>query len=185
MSNTTAIAPETTMSELLQQFPGAQRALFARYHIGGCQSCGFSPTETLASVCERNENLPFDEVVTHIVNSHQDDAKIQISPDELATWMGDEPAPRLLDVRTREEFEAVKIPSAELFSQDMVQTIFTSWGKETRIVVYDHQGSRSMDAATYLIGHGYANTHCLTGGIDAYSQTIDTSLPRYRVEVED
>ena len=34
-------------------FPGARRALFARYHIGGCQSCGFSPGETLAEVCAR------------------------------------------------------------------------------------------------------------------------------------
>ena len=41
------------MSEVLKEFPGAQRALFRRYHIGGCSSCGFQPTETLAQVCER------------------------------------------------------------------------------------------------------------------------------------
>ena len=38
-------------------FPGAQRALFRKYHIGGCSSCGFSPNETLAGVCARNENV--------------------------------------------------------------------------------------------------------------------------------
>jgi hypothetical protein len=30
------------MSAVLENFPGAQRALFRRYHIGGCSSCGFS-----------------------------------------------------------------------------------------------------------------------------------------------
>ena len=28
--------------------PGAQRALFRRYHIGGCSGCGFVPDEMLA-----------------------------------------------------------------------------------------------------------------------------------------
>ena len=27
-----------TMSEVLRAYPGAQRALFAKYHIGGCSS---------------------------------------------------------------------------------------------------------------------------------------------------
>ena len=45
------------MREVLENFPGAQRALFRRYHIGGCSSCGFSPDETLAQVCARNGNL--------------------------------------------------------------------------------------------------------------------------------
>ena len=35
------------MQQVLEIFPGAQRALFRRYHIGGCSSCGFQPTETL------------------------------------------------------------------------------------------------------------------------------------------
>ena len=36
------------MAELLEAYPGAQRALFRNYHIGGCSSCGFRPDETLA-----------------------------------------------------------------------------------------------------------------------------------------
>jgi len=36
------------MSKVLEAFPGAQRALFRRYHIGGCSSCAFRPDETLA-----------------------------------------------------------------------------------------------------------------------------------------
>jgi len=36
-----------TMQEILGVFPGAQRALFSRYHVGGCSSCGFQPAELL------------------------------------------------------------------------------------------------------------------------------------------
>ena len=72
------------MSVVLEQFPGAQRALFRRYHIGGCSSCGFQPTETLAEVCARNGNLDVAEVLAHIQSSHEQDAKVLISPKELA-----------------------------------------------------------------------------------------------------
>ncbi len=43
MNSAVTIDPNITMRELLEQFPGAQRALFRKYHIGGCSSCGFSP----------------------------------------------------------------------------------------------------------------------------------------------
>ena len=51
--------------EVLAAFPGVQRALFRRYHIGGCSSCGFQPGETLEELCARNNVLPVDEVLSH------------------------------------------------------------------------------------------------------------------------
>ena len=91
----------------------------------------------------------------------------------------------ILDVRTREEHEAVKLPNARLLTQELVQEIFTSGDKTKPIVLYDHTGSRSLDAAAYFIGHGFGETKCLDGGIDAYSTQVDASLPRYRLEIED
>src|SRR5688500_7471216 len=106
---TATIDPQLTMRELLERFPGAQRALFRRYHVGGCASCGFQPTETLAEVCARNGNLPADEVIDHILASHEADERMQISPAELAVALRENPTARLLDVRTREEFDAVHV----------------------------------------------------------------------------
>ena len=63
MNATATIDPNITMRELLEQFPGAQRAMFRKYHIGGCSSCGFSPEETLAGVCARNENVDVNEAI--------------------------------------------------------------------------------------------------------------------------
>ena len=78
------IGASSPMCAVLGKFPGAQRALFRKYHIGGCSSCGFQPTETLAEVCVRNGNLNVAEVLAHIQSSHEQDAKVLISPKELA-----------------------------------------------------------------------------------------------------
>lgn len=174
-----------TMSDVLSAYPGAQRALFARYHIGGCSSCGFQPTETLATVCLRNDNVDVNEAIQHIQDSHQSDSSLQISPTELAALMNADSGLLILDNRTREEHEAVKIPDSELITQERIQEIFASRDKTLPLVIYDHQGSRSLDAVAYFVGHGFSEAKALTGGIDAYSAEIDPSLPRYRIELED
>ena len=50
------LTPDMTMEAILQVFPSAQRALFQRYHVGGCSSCAFQPGDTLGEVC-RDHNL--------------------------------------------------------------------------------------------------------------------------------
>jgi rhodanese-related sulfurtransferase len=182
MSSATAIDPNVTMQELLVQFPGAQRALFRKYHIGGCASCGFSPEETLTGVCARNENLDVDEVIDHITTSHEADLAMQIEPQELSERISAGEPIYLLDVRTREEFEAVKLPAAHLFTQELMQEILATTDRKNLFVVYDHTGARSMDAAAYFQGHGFENVKSLRGGIDAWSAEVDPKLPRYHVE---
>src|SRR5207248_6527184 len=112
MDTAAAIDPNITMRDLLVQFPGAQRALFRKYHIGGCASCGFSPEETLAGVCARNENLDVDEVIEHLATSHEADRAMQIEPQELAERIAAGEPGYLLRVRTGGEFEGVKLPGA-------------------------------------------------------------------------
>jgi rhodanese-related sulfurtransferase len=176
------ISPDTTMRELLEQYPGAQRALFRKYHIGGCASCGFAPEETLAGVCARNENLDINEVSEHIIASDAADRALQIEPIELANRIARKDKVQLLDVRTREEYEAVKIDGAELFTQDLMPKILTEWSRDNLLVIYDHQGTRSLDAAAYFQGHGFDNVKSLRGGIDAWSVEVDPKLPRYHLE---
>ena len=174
-----------TMSEVLRAYPGAQRALFAKYHIGGCSSCGFQPAETLAQVCKRNEDVPVKEAVAHIQASHESDSSLQISPQDFAALRGRQADLKILDARTREEHEAVKIEGSQLVTQELIQEIFSKWDKTQPLVIYDHTGSRSLDAVAYFVGHGFAEARSLAGGIDAYSTEIDPSLPRYRIELED
>ena len=53
---------------------------------------------------------------------------------------------KVLDVRTREEHEAALIPGSQLVTQDLIQEIFASWDKSAPVIIYDHQGDRSLDA---------------------------------------
>jgi rhodanese-related sulfurtransferase len=170
------------MRELLEQFPGAQRALFRRYHIGGCSSCGFGPEETLAGVCARSDNLAVEEVIDHILTSDAADRAMQIEPRDLADRLTDTPPLHLLDIRTREEFDTVKLPDAQLFTQELMQEILGNWSRSELLVIYDHKGTRSLDAAAYFQGHGFENVKTLRGGIDAWSVEVNSSLPRYHLE---
>jgi rhodanese-related sulfurtransferase len=41
-----------------------------------------------------------------------------------------------------------------------------------------------LDQVAWFRGHGLNETYGLRGGIDAWSQEIDKSIPRYRVEMD-
>jgi len=169
------------MSAVLEVFPGAQRALFRRYHIGGCASCGFQPTETLAQVCARNGNLDVAEVLAHIESSHEQDAKLLIAPTELAALRQQDPTLRIVDVRSREEFEAVNIAGSQLLSQDVMRQIMGDGSNTRPLILVDHQGKTALDAAAYFLGHGLQNVRCLRGGIDAWAQEIEPTMRRYKL----
>ncbi len=170
------------MNDLLAVYPGVQRALFRKYHVGGCSSCGFAPTETLAQICARNPHMDLQEVTTFLQTSQEEDRAMQISPAELhALMQRTETAPvHLVDIRTREEYDAVHIPGAQHFTQDLMNTILMQWPRDSGLIVLiDHQGARSLDAAAYFAGHAFTNVKALLGGIDAWSQQVDSALPRY------
>ncbi len=173
------------MSQIIEAHPGARRALFAKYHIGGCSKCAFSPEETLAELCLRNENIPPQEMVEHLLASAEHDLALQITPQALAAALAGPNPPRLIDVRTREEHEAVKIANSEFLSQDLMQAAFHAWPKDTAIVLYCHTGSTGLDLASYFRGHGLNDTHCLAGGIDRWSREVDPAVQRYRLESVD
>ena len=176
------LGPASLMSDVLRVYPWAQRALFRKYHIGGCSSCAFSPEESLAALCERNDKLDPIEVLLHIEESHNEDASVQVAPKEVAARIEEGKEVRLLDIRTKEEWDAVRLPQATRMSQDSMQEILANWPREGLMVIYDHTGKNSLDAATYFQGQGFTNVCCLEGGIDAWSQQVDPSIRRYRLE---
>lgn len=171
------ITVETPMQAIMEALPGAKRALFARYHLGGCSSCAFSNEETLAELAKRSEVDPA-EMLAHLLESHEHDKQMLVEPQEikLEEW-------RVLDVRTREEFEAVNIDGSELMTQELQQKIFAG-DPELKILLVDHQGKHVLDQVAWLRGHGLKQTFGLSGGIDAWSVEVDSSLQRYRLELD-
>jgi len=51
--------------------------------------------------------------------------------------------------------------------------------KGGRIVVHCHHGGRSLRVTQYLRQQGFGQVQNMAGGIDAWSEQIDASVPRY------
>ncbi len=165
------------MEHVLKVFPSAQRALFQKFHIGGCSSCGFMPHDTLDKVA-RDHGLETETVVGFIKESANLEKDLEISPAETAELLK-QGAIKLLDVRTPQEYQIAHVEGSVLVDQSLAQEIINTWSPDTPIVTMCHHGMRSLDAAAYLRGHGFKNTRSMRGGIDAWSNTVDASVPRY------
>ena len=165
------------MQQVTTVFPSAQRALFQKYHVGGCSSCGFQPTDALATVAG-NHGLDVNEVVEHIQSSQEMEKDIEITPQDTAALLKQGKV-KLLDVRTTEEYAIASVPGSMLVDQSLAQEIIQSWAKDTPIVTLCHHGMRSLDAVAYLRGHGFVNARSMRGGIDAWADQIDSSIQRY------
>ena len=174
-----AISADTQMQAIESSLPGARRALFQRYHVGGCSSCGFQPTDTLKQVCKNHNLLDVDEVISWLSESHELDKKMQISPAEVHAAMHSDSGLKLLDVRPPEDRQLASVEDAITLDQEKAREIMDTWDKGSPLVMMCHRGISSMDAAAYFIGHGFTDVKSMTGGIDAWAQAVDTSVPRY------
>jgi len=87
----------------------------------------------------------------------------------------------LLDVREPDEFMRARIEGSKLIPlgelEDRLAEI-RDW-KERPIVVHCHHGGRSTKACRLLGDAGFHRVTNLTGGIDAWSLTVDADVPRY------
>lgn len=180
--NATLPDPNRPMRELLDEFPSARRSLFAAFHIGGCQSCAFSEDDSLAEVC-RQHDLDLQTVSQTILQSHEEEKELLLSPLDLKGKLDSGESLTLVDTRTREEHDAVKITPSLLMTENTLATL-SAENPDQHIVLYDHSGKSVLDHVSWFRGHGLKNTHALAGGIDAYSREADQSVPRYRLEMD-
>ena len=83
-----------------------------------------------------------------------------------------------VDVRTDEERAVAKIEGSRLLDEAYHDALLTL-DRDTPIVFQCHHGVRSQQAAEYFRQHGFRSLHNLSGGIDAWSTSVDPSIPRY------
>ena len=105
----------------------------------------------------------------------------QISPAELAAWLADRSreAPLLLDVREPWEHDKAKIAGSRLVPMGQIPARLAEIDEEKEVVAICHHGGRSMQVAAFLEKNGFTRVHNLAGGIDAWSRTVDASVPLY------
>ena len=102
----------------------------------------------------------------------------QLSAPELkALFEGGTPF-ELVDVRTDEERAIAKIDGSRLLDQSHHDALLRL-DPDTLIVFQCHHGIRSQHAAEYFRREGLRNLFNLQGGIEAWSQLVDPSVPRY------
>ena len=102
----------------------------------------------------------------------------QLSAPELKAMIDSGTKFEFVDVRTPHERELACIEGTRLLDQAYLDHLLTL-DRDTPIVFQCHHGMRSQSAAEYCLGHGFRNLYNLSGGIDAWSRTVDPSVPLY------
>ena len=85
----------------------------------------------------------------------------------------------LLDVREPEELRLAHLPGALHIPMGEVPGRLHELDPDAEIVVFCHHGIRSAHVAQFLAQREFEHVVNLAGGIDAWSLTVDASLPRY------
>ena len=102
----------------------------------------------------------------------------QLSPPELKAMIDSGVAFEFVDVRTEDERAFAKIEGARLLDKAYHDHLL-SLDRDTPLVFHCHHGFRSQSAAEYFLREGFRNLSNLSGGIAAWSQLVDASVPRY------
>jgi monothiol glutaredoxin len=109
-----------------------------------------------------------------IENPHQPARVQQLTPAALKSMLDAGPV-MLIDVRPDAERMRASIAAA----RPLDEAALLQLPRETPLVFQCHHGGRSQRAAERFVAHGFTRVYNLAGGIDAWSQTVDPSVPRY------
>jgi len=85
----------------------------------------------------------------------------------------------LLDCREAHEVAVARIEGSVWIPMREIPSRLSELGQDRPIVVYCHHGGRSRQVTQFLRRQGFANAHNMAGGIDAWSQLVDPTIPRY------
>lgn len=103
----------------------------------------------------------------------------EITPKDFQARREAGTAPRLIDVRNRDEYAFCRIGGAELKPLPEIGQWWRELDPDTEYVFQCHSGYRSAHACMLLSRAGFTKVKNLTGGIDRWSVEVDPSVPRY------
>ena len=103
----------------------------------------------------------------------------EITPVELKRMIDEGRDFRLVDVREPHEFDICRIPGSVLMPLGDVPARMNELDSAQEIVVHCRSGMRSARAVELLQKAGFRRIHNLKGGILAWSDQVDPSVPKY------
>jgi len=85
----------------------------------------------------------------------------------------------LIDVREPHEYQIARIPGAKLIPLGELPKRLSELNKNAEIVAHCKMGGRSQQAVDLMKQNGFTNVRNMTGGITAWSDKVDPSVPKY------
>jgi adenylyltransferase/sulfurtransferase len=138
-----------------------------------CPICGDHPTikelidyDQFCGIPDQPEDaaLDPDEVTVHEMKLALEDAGLGI---------------KVIDVRGPDEYEIAHIDGVPQVPLDELPRRFTELDPNQRIYVHCKSGVRSMKAVKFLKEQGFKYAKSVNGGITAWAEQIDPSVPKY------
>jgi len=102
-----------------------------------------------------------------------------VTPSQLKRKLDSKPGVVLLDVRDRHEYDLCHIKGAKLIPLPELRERLGELDKRAETVVYCHVGTRSGRAVDLLSAEGFSRVRNLAGGIRAWADDVDHSMPVY------
>jgi adenylyltransferase/sulfurtransferase len=136
-----------------------------------CPVCGKNPTVT--------ELIDYDAFCGVTEDVAEFASQLSLTPRELQELIDAGEDVTLIDVREPHEWEIVHFDDAKLIPVGEVIDRASEIPQSGNVIVYCKVGSRSAEVLRWLHSVGLTNTKHLAGGIDAWANQIDRSMPRY------
>ncbi len=138
-----------------------------------CAVCGATPT-----ICAPIDYEGFCGMRDTETSGARDELPL-LSVEELQARRAGGEQFELLDVREAHEYEIVRIPGARLFPLSELPSRLHELDSACTYTLSCHRGTRSARAYHLLREAGFRRLQVLDGGVDAWAERIDPTLPRY------
>ena len=103
----------------------------------------------------------------------------ELSAAELQAKRARGEKPLVIDVREDWELQLARIPDVVHVPMSQVPARLAEFAKDAETIVMCHAGGRSLRVAHFLANQGFTNVANLTGGIAAWSEEVDATVPQY------
>lgn len=102
-----------------------------------------------------------------------------VEPEELHAELDSAEPPFVVDVREPGEWSMGHLPGAHLIPKGELAQRVDELTQAPKLVLYCRTGKRSAEGARLLLDLGFSHVRSLHGGINAWAQRVDPSLPQY------
>ncbi|MCW3096352.1 MAG: Dinucleotide-utilizing enzyme involved in molybdopterin and thiamine biosynthesis family 2 [Chthonomonadaceae bacterium] len=139
-----------------------------------CPICGTNPTITELIDYEAFCGIRGEEAAPQAVAASE-----EINVTQLKARMDSGEHLTVIDVREPYEYAIARIPGTKLIPLGQIEERAGELDPNKEIILQCRTGKRSADALNRLKAKGFTNLKNLVGGVTAWSEEIDPSVPKY------